>query len=184
MGSKIVMTLFLVLFSIVALGTYFIVTRGAVPKSESIESLESSLRAVDLAAFLNLTDTGETEFLRTVLSPESFRRVARMRIRAALKYLKRLSWNSAVLQKIGEVAARNPDQAIAASGRELANTALRTRILILRAYYKLVPQLVFPSHSTRSDSSLLSDYEELRHRFGALAAVQQPLDASRFLSQL
>jgi hypothetical protein len=174
----------LVLFPVIALATFFILTRGTLAQSDNIGELESSLRAVDLCAFLNLTDDRETEFLRSVLPPGRYRHVARLRIRAALKYLSCLSWNSAVLQKIGVIAGRSPDQAIAASGRELANIALRTRILVLRTYCKLVPQLVVPSYSTTSDTRLLSDYEELRHRFGALAAVQQPLAVSRILSQL
>jgi hypothetical protein len=172
------------LFSIVALATFFIALRGAVPQSDTIECLESLLQSVDLSAFLNLTDPREAEFLRATLPPASYRRLARARIRAALKYLTCLSRNSAVLQRIGELARRSSDQAIADSGRELANTALRTRILILRAYWRLAPQLILPAYGAASDPRILSDYEELKRRFGSLASTQQPLVASRFLSQL
>jgi len=179
-----VITLSLVLFSLVAFATFIIVLRGAVPQSDSIERLESQLQSVDLNAFLNLTDAREAEFLRTTLPPTTYRRLTRARIRAALKYLKCLSRNSAVLQRIGELAGRSSDQLVADSGRELANTALRTRILILRAFWKLAPQLILPAYGVASDPRILSDYEELKRRFGSLASKQQPLVVSRFLSQL
>jgi hypothetical protein len=175
-------TLLLVLFAVIAMGTLFTFVRGAVPQSESITNLESLLHPVDLSAFLNLTNLQETEFLHSTLAPASFRRLHRHRTLVALKYLKSLSWNAAVLLRCGELARRSSDQQVAEAGRELADTALRTRILVLRAYLKLAPQVLIPSHYGASYPELISDYAELKQRFGLLAS-REPLTERRYLSQ-
>jgi MYXO-CTERM domain-containing protein len=167
-------TLLLVLLAVAAIIPFVFAARSAVARSESIEQLESRLHSVDLEAFLNLTSSRDLDFLQSQLAPSSFRRVNRLRIRATLKYLKSLSWNSAVLMKIGELAGRSPDPVIADSGRELAQIALRTRMLALRAYWKLAPQFILPGHDGVADVHLMSNYTELREHFGRLVSIQRP----------
>jgi hypothetical protein len=176
-------TILFVLFSTIALVT-FIAVRGSVPQSETIEGLESLLQTVDVAAFLNLTSNEETAFLHSRLSPRSFRRLHRLRTWVTFKYLRLLSWNAAVVMRIGELASRSTDPSIAQSGRDLANAALRTRLLTLRAFLKLIPQLILPSYDRAANPQLVADYTELKVRFGLLASLQQPLVASRSVSRM
>ena len=158
------LTIGLVLFSTVALVTFLLSVRNAVPKSENIESLEARLKSVDLRAFLTLTDHRDAEFLHHSLQPAALRRLLRLRARASLRYLTDLSWNVAILLRIGELASHSTDQSIAEAGRELAGTAFRTRLLIMRAFLRLAPQLVIPTYTNAPGSQLLSDYLELSRR--------------------
>ena len=158
------LTIGFVLFSTVALVTFLLSIRHAVPKSENIETLEARLKSVDLRAFLTLTDRRDAEFLHHSLQPAPLRRLLRLRARASLRYLKDLSWNVAILLRIGELAAQSTDQSIAEAGRELAGTAFRTRLLILRAFLRLAPQVVIPTSASAPGSQLLSDYLELSRR--------------------
>lgn len=179
---KVVLTIGFVLFSVMALVTFLLSTRGSVPKSQNIETLEARLRAVDLGAFLTLTNPRDAEFLHDTLQPAAFRRVHRLRTRAALKYLRTLSWNAAILMQIGELARRNPDQSLAEAGRDLAETALRTRILILRAFLKLAPHLVVPMYSNAPEAQLLSDYSEMSRRLTLLTATHKARSRSLSIS--
>jgi hypothetical protein len=170
-----VLTAGFVLFSTLALVAFALSIRHAVPKSETIETLEARLKSVDLRAFLTLTDRCDAEFLQHSLHPAALRRLLRLRARASLKYLNDLSWNVAILLRIGELASHSKDQSIADAGRELAGTAFRTRILILRACLKLAPQLVIPSYASAPGTQLLSDYLELSRRLTFVTHKFHPL---------
>jgi hypothetical protein len=145
----------------------------------SVEELESRLHEVDLPAFLNLIDPEETRFLAQSLAAASFRRVQRGRIIATLHYLNALSANAAILMAMGDMAATSDDQEVADSGRILANTALRTRLLVLRAYFYLVPQWVFPTVKQDWSGSLVNQYGNLKGCLVHLVSIQQPAMTSR-----
>jgi hypothetical protein len=172
---RIVLTIGLVLFSTVALVAFLLSISNAVPKSENVENLEGRLKSVDLRAFLTLTDRRDAEFLYHSVQPAALRRLLRLRAWASLKYLKDLSWNVAILLRIGELASQSTDQSIADAGRELAGTAFRTRLLILRAFLKLAPQLVIPTYASAPGSQLLSDYLELNRRLTFVTHRFHPL---------
>jgi|SRR6185369_265375 hypothetical protein len=172
-----VLTIFIsvALISIIPL---VITIRGRVSRSASLEQLQERLLDVDLAAFLNLMDESETTFLRRMLTPPSFRRVQRLRNRAALAYLKILLNNTAILMRIGDIARSSSDLKVAESGRVLAETALRTRMSVLRSYFTLLPQLVSPSAGWKVTGKLLSNYNELVSRLRDLGTAQ-PLVSSQ-----
>ena len=139
-----------------------------VSKSESIDGLEAQFKSVDIDAFLTLIDRRDTEFLRQTLQPAAFRRLHRLRTRAALKYLQRLFSNVSILLQVGELASHNGDAATAEAGRVLSDTALRTRLLILRAYLSLVPHLAIPMYSTTGIGQLFYDYSEMGRQLARL----------------
>src|SRR5512133_3811057 len=111
--------------ALISIITLVITIRGRVSRSASLEQLQESLQEVDIVAFLNLMDDNETIFLRRTLTPPSFRRVQRLRNRAALAYLNVLFSNTAILIRIGDLAQASPDPRLAESGRVLAETALK-----------------------------------------------------------
>lgn len=160
------------MFSIVVLSVFALSLRGALPSPESIRSLETRLREVDLGAFLNLTSTEETLFLRTALSQSTFRRVERQRVRVTVKYLRALALNAKILMQIGDLARRQTDPPLAAAGQELVETALRTRLLIMMAIFRLASHYAFPNLSSAPTRRLFADYSELKRRFSMLNAAR------------
>lgn len=166
----------------VALATIGLVVwsiRGSIPRDASAEELESRLHQIDLEAFENLIDPTETIFLAESLTSRAFRSVQRRRIYAVFQYLQALSANAAILMRIGDMASRSDNADTAESGRNLSNTALRTRILVLRAYCYLVPQWFFPSTAQIWGPSIAGHYDELKRSFVHLVSVQQPFRTSR-----
>jgi hypothetical protein len=100
-----------------------------------------------------------------------------------LNYLSAVSRNAAILLRIGDLASQSEDQEISRSGRELSNTALRTRILALRTYLRLIPEWLFPSaRPLRPD--LVPHYDELKRCLVHLVSMQQPAMTSRVASLL
>ena len=137
-------------------------------RSENIDSLEAQLKAVDIEAFLTLVDHRDEAFLHHTLEPAAFRRIHRLRIRAALKYLQRLLSNVSILLQIGTLASRSADPATAEAGGTLADTALRTRFLILQTYCRLVARLIVPMYSARGVGQLFSEYSEISRQLTRL----------------
>ncbi len=172
----------LVVLSIIALAAIGLVIwalRSSASHTGSLEELESRIHQVDLAAFLNLTDPAEVLFLSKNLSPSAFRSVQRRRIFAAFHYLGALSANAAILMRMGDLASRSDNAEVAESGRELSSTALRTRLLVLRAYCFLLPQWLYPSAQQDWLPGIVTHYDELKRRMIHLVSVQQPSMTSR-----
>lgn len=169
----------LVAVAIVVIGLLFWAIPGAAPRTTGPENLEAQLRPVDLPAFLNLTDTSETDYLQRTLPPSRFRRVQRLRILAMFRYLNALSHNSAILIRMGDLASRSFNPQVAQSGRVLSDTALHTRFLVIRAYLMLIPSLVYPMPKGAWRPDVITDYEQLKRSFMQLASVQAPVEMSR-----
>lgn len=170
--------------ALAAIGLVVWVVRGSIPRDATVEELESHLQQVDLRAFQNLTDRTETLFLAESLAPRRFRSVQRRRIFATFHYLNALSANAAILMRMGDMASRSTDSEIAESGRTLSNTALRTRLLVLRAYCYLVPQWLFPTTRQVWRPSVVTHYDELKRCLVHLVSVQQPSMTSRSVRML
>ncbi|HVP44386.1 MAG TPA: hypothetical protein VMS96_13210 [Terriglobales bacterium] len=160
----------------------FSVARGTTAAKGTLEEVGSATRPVDLAAFRNLVDPAEDEFLRTNLPAAAFRRVQRERLRAAIVYVERSAANAAVLLRIGEALSREDAEA-AAMGREIANTALRLRVYALLVLAILHARVWFPSITTPVQE-VGTRYEELRNQFGRLARTRRPAEAGHLLAAL
>jgi len=105
---------------------------------------------VDIEAFRNLTDPREEEFLRLSLSRREFRRIQRLRLRAATQYVAALSQAIGCLVQLGQDARLDPNPRVAASGEEILQRALRLKVLCLVTQWKLnvavfCPTLLSPS---------------------------------------
>ncbi len=140
------------------------VVRGSRAGYKTAEKLESRLQRVDLAAFLNLTDEAETAYLQRLLPPVRFRVVQRGRIIATYRYLSVLFANAGILLQMGESAVQSDDSVIAESRRELSRIALQTRLLVLRAYLKLLPELLHPSGKPGWRPDVVTNYVEMNKR--------------------
>jgi hypothetical protein len=119
----------------------------------------TDIRSLDIEAFRNLVDPEEEAFLRARLPAQEFRRIKRERARAALAYVKALSQASLQFARFGDVAQRSPDPAIAASGRQIAESATYLRLRTLDARIQLTLSATFPSFGPRPLRPLLEQYD-------------------------
>ncbi len=160
----------------------FTVVRGSTAAKGTLEEVGTVTRPVDLAAFRNLMDPAEEEFLRSLLPPAVFHRVQRERLRAAIGYVERSAANAAVLLRIGEAMSKE-EPAVAAIGREMVNAALRLRAYAILVIMILHLRVVMPSVSAPAHE-VSTRYEELRSQFGRLARTRRPADAGHLLAAL
>ena len=119
----------------------------------------TAIQALDIEAFRNLADPEEEAFLRASLSPGEFRKIKRERAWAALAYVKALSHASLQFARFGDAARRSSDPAIAASGRQIANSATYLRLRTLDAGVQLTLSAAFPRIGPRPLRSLVEQYE-------------------------
>jgi len=75
--------LIVVLGAVAAISSVLMIARGRARAVRQIGQVSGEVRAVDLSAFRNLVDAGEDEYLRRRLPEGTFRRVHRLRMRAA-----------------------------------------------------------------------------------------------------
>ena len=169
--------------SLLALALIFGVMRGNTRKVNGLDDLETRLKSVDLAAFLNLTDPEDLEFLRASLSRSEFRRVQRKRTIAALRYLSAVSHNAAVLLRMGELARHSQNIRTRQAGQELIDTALQTRMFVAVLYLRMVSDLVRPSGMVQAQR-LLEGYEDMKERLVHLVSIEQPMMTSRAATML
>jgi len=131
--------------------------------SADVDQALTTVQALDIEAFRNLVDPEEEAFLRTRLPAHEFRRIKRERALAALAYAKALSRASLQLARFGDAARRNPDLAIAASGRQIAETATYLRLRTLKARVQLTLSAAFPGLGPRPLRPLLEQYDRAAH---------------------
>ena len=115
----------------------------------------TDLSPVDLEAFRNLTDPREVDFLRVNLSPREFRRIQRLRLRAAAVYISAISQNAGRLVVVGRSVNAHPDEEIAALGLDVVHRAFQLKLSCLLALLKVGATIVFPT--LLSPSSRIAD---------------------------
>ncbi len=147
-------------------------------RAESLQELSTLGQAVDLHAFRNLTDPAEEEYLRSNLPAREFRRVQRMRMRAAAEYVKRAAHNASLLIRVGEAARQQSDAAIAEAGEKLANDALRLRTLAVWALGIFYVRMLLPNVDIKV-STLADRYQFLRERANDLGRLVLPSETAQ-----
>jgi hypothetical protein len=174
----------LVIFTILVLfACTMLAVRGHSVVITSLEQVTAVTRPVDLDAFRNLIDASDEEYLRASLSGSDFRRVERMRMRAAMDYLGRAAHNSAILLRVGENNRNSANPQIAAAGQELANSALNMRMLCIAAMAITLIRIALPQLRL-SNSSICDRYAAVRERVITLSRSELPSVASRLDSAL
>jgi len=171
-------TSLLIALAVVAVGVLFWAFRrhhGPVPE---LQSLEEYTRPVDLAAFRNLIDPGEEDYLRSQLPARQFRPLERQRLRAALEYVERTTYNAAILLRVGEAARRDPNPEVAAAAGELVNNALKLSMNARLATLVLYARILLPG-ARISVGRITDTYENLTLGLVRLTRLQDPAFAAR-----
>jgi len=176
-------TLLMVTVSILVLAFLFWAARGRSKAIADVRDLSLQTRPVDVAAFRNLIDPAEEDFLRANLALEVFRRVQRQRTRAAILYVKSAAHNASVLVRVGEAARGNPDPQVSAAAQQLVNTAMRLRIYALLALVKLYPATLIPGAPV-SGEAVADAYQQLTSVVSQLTRLQHPARTIRITAAL
>src|SRR6185312_11595004 len=95
-----------------------------------IGDADSRWQKVDMQAFLNLVDPAEERYLRRNLSTQEFHRIQRMRVWAMWEYLGRLSANSKLMMRAGQMVQHHGTEQQAREATQLVAAASRMRMLI------------------------------------------------------
>lgn len=149
----------LVAVAFFALGILVYVALRSRTRPVDLEKAVSAFRSVDIEAFRNLVDSAEEAFLRENLAPRKFREIKRQRAWAALLYAWEAGRAATTLAKVGQVAQRNSDPKIAASGVQLAESAFQLRLQTVRVSVHLLTEILLPGLQSRPIPSLADQYE-------------------------
>ena len=149
----------------------------------NLEDLAGQTQPVDFAAFSNLLDASQKQFLKERLSSSDYRQLRRARLLATLDYVKRLSHNAQVLMRLGEAARSSSEPEVAKAAHALVNNALRMRLLAMSVTVKLYGELLVPQFSAELEP-VADRYRQLTDAAGLLARLQQPAFAGRVAALL
>lgn len=173
----------LVLVGVLAVLFFVYAARGRSVSVRNLSDLSGRTRPVDIAAFRNLVDPEEEDYLRERLPAKEFRLVQRERMRAALEYVQCVAGNAAVLLRLGEAARQSEDVDVAAAGQELVNHALRVRLYALLAEGRLYVAILLPSVHI-SPAGVSDSYESLTGLVGRLGRLQRYAQTTRITATL
>jgi hypothetical protein len=168
-----IITLLLVVVALLALGFLIRLAKGHASSSEVLENPAGHIRAVDIAAFRNLIDPDEEEFLRANLAPAEFRGIQRERLRAAVEYVSCAAQNAAILLRLADAGRHSPDPATAEAAQKLVDNALLLRLYALHAIPRLYLGMIFPG-SRISPVRIAERYEQMARLVVLLGCLQYP----------
>ncbi len=158
-----------------ALTTEFVVSRALRPASKA--DLESQLEPIDVAAFRNLIDPAEDEYLRRHLSAVQFRVTQRARLRARAAYVRVAGRNAAVLIRMGQTALATSNASTANDVREAALRLVNDALLLRRnagfALLRIYADMAWPNRSAAA-AGILDRYERLSDSAMLLGRLRNP----------
>lgn len=172
-----------IVFAVLAVVLLYRSARGHNIAIKGLADLQGQTKPVDLPAFQNLISEDEEGFLREHLSPADFRKIQRIRMRAALEYVGRTTHNAAVLLRLGEAARASNDASIALAGQELMNSALHLRMVAMLAQGQIYVRILLPNAQLSPDK-LLKDYRTLTDHVARLCQLENPAQVSSVTATL
>lgn len=131
------------------------------------------IQPIDVAAFRNLVDPAEHDYLRRRLPASEFRVVQRKRLRATAAYVLVAGRNAAVLVTMGQNALSSSDSHTAEAARQLVNDALLLRHNATLAVLRIYVALVWPN-SGLAAVPVLRGYERVNGAAMLLGRLQNP----------
>lgn len=169
------------------LTTGLAVSRALRPASKP--DLGSQLEPIDVAAFRNLIDPAEDEYLRRHLSAAQFRVTQRARLRARAAYVRVAGRNAALLIRMGQtaLATNNGPAAKDARVREAALRLVNEALLLRRnaglALLRIYADMAWPSHSAAT-AGLVDHYQRLSDSAMLLGRLRNPTVPVRVMAGL
>ena len=155
----------------------FAVSQALRPASKA--ALEAQLEPIDVAAFRNLIDPAEDEYLRQHLSAAQFRLTQRARLRARAAYVRVARRNAIVLNRMAQTALAT-SSARPTNDVRIRETALRlgndARLLQRNAEFallRIIADWAWPHRSTAT-AGILDRYERLSDSAMLLGRLRNP----------
>jgi hypothetical protein len=148
---------------------------------------EGQIEPIDVAAFRNLVDPAEDEYLRLHLTPARFRVTQRSRLRARAAYVRVAGRNAAVLVRMGQTALATPlathDALVKEAALRLVNNALLLRRNATVALLRIYAAMIWPM-GTSATAGLIDRYERLGNSAMLLGRLRNPAVPVRVMADL
>ena len=172
----------LVVAAVLALVFIFAVT---ISRSRQLSKFSppAELQPIDIAAFRNLVDPAEDEYLRQHLPSAEFRTVQRKRLWAMAAYVHAASRNATVLVRIAQAALSATDPKTVQAARQLIDSALLLRRNATFALLRIYVDLAWPSSGLAAEP-ILHGYEHLSVSAMLLGRLQNPAAPVRISAAL
>jgi hypothetical protein len=179
------MTLAIVLVIAAALALIFIlgITVSRSLQVSETAGLAAKIQPIDVAAFRNLVDPAEDDYLRRRLPASEFRLVRRQRLRAMAAYVQTAGRNAAVLVRMGQSSLTAGDADTAQAARQLVDNALLLRRNAAFALLRIYVALAWPN-SGLAATPILQGYERLNGSAMLLGRLQNPAAPVRISAML
>jgi hypothetical protein len=126
----------------IGLGLYQIARSSVAVQDKG--DLKLLIEPLDVLAFANLMDPREEDFLRENLSASVFRKIQRLRIRAAIDYVRCAARNAAILIKVGRLAGVELSMESSQQADEMVTAAVQLRLLSFLVLCLLCVKIAFP----------------------------------------
>lgn len=170
-----------IILVVAALGTLIVILTFTV--SQGLQSSgrtgpATEIRPMDVAAFRNLVDPAEDDYLRRRLPASDFRLVRRERLRALAAYVQSAKRNAEVLVRIAQNSTLAADAQTAEAARRLEDNAHLLQRNCMFAIVKIYIALAWPNSSLAA-APVLQGYEELNHSAMLLGRLQNPAATMR-----
>jgi hypothetical protein len=159
----------------------FLIRTGSGVPISGVQELEGNIETVDLIAFRNLIDPNETESLRAQLPRKAFRRVQRLRTRAAMAYVQAVYRNAGVTIRLAEQLLCSPDQLVKEEAHQIQQLSVETRMKAISSLLRLQISLIAPT-AALSTEEVAASYLKIAERIESLCFLTAPLYTSRIAS--
>jgi hypothetical protein len=139
----IILIVILAAFALLSLA-FWTVLRNSSTTLAVADSKSVTEPLVDIAAFRNLVDPAEEEFLRANLTPELFRTIQRERMLAAAEYVQCAAGQARMLVQLVEGTRDQRTGELPHISEELVTAAIRLRALSILVLIALYLRVAFP----------------------------------------
>ncbi len=140
--------------------------------ADIVEAIRT-MRSIDMDAFRTLVDPEEEAFLRQHLPPRKFREIKRERARAAMAYVWCAGQAASQFASVGEAVRHSSDPALAAAGTQIAESAMRLRLDVVRTLFRLATSAYLPGMESVTPPSLIARYEQTAETLLRLGRLQR-----------
>jgi hypothetical protein len=166
-------TIIVVCTILVLLALLWQLARASATGNDPVRSWETRGRKVNLDAFRLLVDPTQGNYLWRSVPKAQFRKLQRKRITLALRFVRTMDSNAALLLSVATGARQAEDQSIVSAADRLMYLAYEVRINALVAEFCLALRWILPS-STISVPMSVERYQRLLENCDWILSRQHP----------
>jgi hypothetical protein len=144
-----------------------------------LDEIVAFLQPVNVEAFAEAMDVSQDSYLRHSHSPLEFQKLQRKRMRVAAEYLRRMSHNAALLQRVGYGQLRSSNPLVAAQAQELIDAGVHVRLYaflgLTALFFRRISGLGVKKISDvqkMMSASLIPAYQSLRSKAQELTTLR------------